>query len=175
MVLFAKYKSIIDNMKEGLLREEPVKKSEKEKLKSAFEKFDYLLINVFIAAFIFLIIAQIANLRFHAIEPDTGSSFYEGEPLMEEVYLYSPCKMELKLTNIESCSELKVLVNGDEYCRFDNKTVLLDLKDGDVVELDASEILVIAEVQISGVSENKKEHLGKNFIVSEGITLVAKM
>ncbi len=162
-------------MKEGLFRERLVKKAVKEKLKNIFEKFDYFLINAFIAAFIFLIITQIVNLRFHAMQSDTDNSFYEGEPLMEEVYLYTPCKMELKLINIDSCPELKVLVNGDEYARFNNKTVLLDLKDGDIVELDASEILVIADVQISGVSENKKEHLGKNFVVSDGITLIAKM
>lgn len=147
----------------------------KQKLKRIIERFDCYLINASIIAFIFLIIAQAVNLRLPAMKAEADSSFYEGTPLMEEVYLYTPCKMELKLTNIESCPELKVIVNGAEFAGFSGKTVLLDLKNGDVVELDASGILVLANVQISGVSENIKEHLGKSFVVSDGITLIAKL
>jgi len=162
-------------MKERMLRKSKESGIGKEKIKSFFDRFDRLLINAFFAAFVILVVVQAFNLWFRVSMPDPGSSFYEGEPLTQEVYLYTPCKMELKLTNIDSCPELKVLVNGEEYARFYDKTVLLELKEGDVVELDASEILVIAEVQVSGVSENRKEHLGKNFVVSDGITFVARM
>lgn len=51
----------------------------------------------------------------------------------------------------------------------------MELKDGDTVELDASSVLVLAMVQISAVSENISDTLGKTISVSDGITLVTKV
>jgi hypothetical protein len=96
-----------------------------------------------------------------------------GEPLGVEAFLFKTCKMELRLTNIENCPDLKVLVNGQERDSFKNRTVLLELKDGDVVELDSSLILAPANVQINAVSRNIGSLLGNSVMVTDGIVLIA--
>jgi 2-C-methyl-D-erythritol 4-phosphate cytidylyltransferase len=81
--------------------------------------------------------------------------------------------MELSLTNMDECPELKILVNGGTVDSFQGKSVLLDLKDGDVVELDASEVLVLPAVRISAASRNIEDLLGKKIDAAGGIVPVA--
>ncbi len=122
----------------------------------------------FLAAFILLIAAQI-----FLIDPDVRSSLNtesaDGESLGKEAHLIEPCKMELKLINMQYCPELRVLVNGDSVGAFENNAILLELKDGDVVELDANDMLVFAEVQISAVSRNISYLLGRTLTAADGI------
>ena len=136
-------------------------------------KFERLLFKVFLAVFLTLVAAQAALLN-PAIRSSSEDQYYtEGEPLNQEAYLFTTCKMELRLINANSCPELKVLVNGSEYAAFDSDTVLVDLKDGDVVELDAGSVLIQASVRISAVSENIGGLLGKTIHAEDGIVPVA--
>ena len=80
---------------------------------------------------------------------------------------------ELKLDGMAGRPELKVLVNGAEAGNFSNGAVLLELKEGDVVELDASGLLVHTEVQISAVSRNLAHLLGRTVAADDGIVPVA--
>jgi len=136
--------------------------------------FERLLIGLCLTVFLILIAVQTAM-----IHPGIKSVFFyeqiEGSPLSPEVYLYVPCKMELRLVNMGQCPDLKVLVNGEEEDSFMGKTVLLDLKDGDVVQLDGCNVPVQAQVQISAVSLNIKELLGKSVVVRNGILTVANI
>ena len=52
---------------------------------------------------------------------------------------------------------------------------MLDLKDTDVVELDANAVQVTAQVEISAVSMNIKGLLGKRIVVTNGIISVARV
>lgn len=97
----------------------------------------------------------------------------DGEPIGDEVFLYEKCTMELKLVGKPDCPELKVLVNGAEAGSFLGSTVLLELKEGDVVELDASRLLVHAEVQITAVSRNLSHLLGRTVAAASGIVPIA--
>lgn len=97
----------------------------------------------------------------------------DGEPIGDEVFLYEKCTMELKLVGKPDCPELKVLVNGVEAGAFHDSRVVLELKEGDVVELDASRLLVHAEVQISAVSRNLAHLLGRTVTAANGIVPVA--
>ncbi len=97
----------------------------------------------------------------------------DGEPIGDEVFLYEKCTMELKLVGKPDCPELKVLVNGAEAGSFLGSTVLLELKKGDVVELDASRLLVHAEVQITAVSRNLSHLLGRTVAAASGIVPIA--
>lgn len=136
--------------------------------------FDRLLIGFSFTVFFILIAVQAAM-----IHPGIKSVFFyekiEGSPLSSEVYLYVPCKMELQLVNMGQCPDLKVLVNGEEEGFFTGKTVLLDLKDGDVVQLDGCNVPVQAQVQISAVSQNIAGLLGKSVVVKDGIISVANI
>lgn len=105
--------------------------------------------------------------------PSVRSTFFnegaDGEPLGSEAYVFVPCRLELSLTNMDACPELKILVNGEAVDSFQGKKVLLDIKDGDVVEFDASEVLVLPAVQISAASRNIEYLLGKTVKAAGGI------
>jgi hypothetical protein len=124
------------------------------------------------AVFFLLIAVQAAMMH-----PDIKSAFFyeqiEGSPLSAEVCFFNSCKIELMLTNLSKCPDMKVLVNGEQKDSFECRTVSLDLKDGDVVQLDGCNVPVLAQVQISAVSRKNENLLGKKVVVSKGIVTVA--
>lgn len=148
------------------------------KKKKAEERFEYLILRLFLTAFTILIAVQAALLspfRGIVLSEKYSDNYFEGELLKKEAYFFVPVKMELKLTNIETCPELMVLVNGTERESFNKSTVLLELKDGDVVELDASMVLTKANVQVSTFGESGARIPLNAMSVTDGITLVAKV
>lgn len=158
-------------MKVVLFKQEITDKLEKKK---AAERFEWFMFKTFLTVFIVLIAAQVALLN-PSVRSSVSDYYIEGEPLGTEAYLFVPCRMELKLINIENCPDLKVLINGIDRGAFESNIVFLELKDGDIVELDASSVLVMAKVQISAVSENIGSILGKTISVSDGINPVARI
>lgn len=162
-------------MKVALFSQRIANKIDQAEKKTRAERFEWFMFKSFLTVFIILIAAQAALIN-PSVRSSVSDNYYiEGEPLREEVYLFIPGKMELKLSNIDNCPDLKVLVNGEERGSFESNTVLLKLKDGDVVELDASRVLVLAKVQISAVSENISGILGKTISVTDGINPVARV
>ncbi len=111
--------------------------------------------------------------------PSVRTAFFnegaDGDPLGSEAYIFVPCKLEMSLTDMDECSELKILVNGEAVGSFEGKSVLLELKDGDIVELDASEVLVTPIVRISAASRNIEYLLGKTVNAVGGIVPVATL
>jgi len=146
-------------------------KTEKTRQETA-DKVEAILKAAFLAAFALLITVQVI-LTLPGARNSINKEAVDGEPLGKQVYLVEPCKMELRLVNMEYCPELKVLVNGDEADAFSTDTVLLELSDGDVVELDASKMLLSARVQVSAVSRNIKHLLGITVDAADGIVPVA--
>lgn len=160
---------------QGNNAERSEKDSKTNKLqKSGGKRFENFLICIGFAVLFIMIAVQAAM-----VLPGTRTAFFhekmEGNPLSAEVYLFVPCKMELQLTNMGQCLDLKVLVNGEERDSFREKSLLLELKDGDVVQLDGSNVPVLAQVQISAVSRNISELLGKAVVVTDGIITVASI
>lgn len=131
-----------------------------------------LLIRACSIALTILIMSQ-ALLSVTSIRTAIFNEGADGEPLGSEAYAYIPCKLELTLVNIDECPELKILVNGEKIEAFQGKSVLLDLKDGDVVELDASEVLAPTAVQVSAASRNLETLLGKTINAAGGLVMVA--
>jgi len=134
--------------------------------------FENIFICIGFAVFFLMIAVQVAMMH-----PAIKSVFFyeqiEGSPLSAEVCFFNSCKMELMLTNLSKCPDMKVLVNGEQRGSFEDRTVLLDLKDGDVVQLDGCNVPVLAQVQISAVSRRNQNLLGKKVAVSGGIITVA--
>ncbi len=159
-------------MKAALFGQKNNKRNEEKQGARSGKKIEMVLISLFLTFFIIMITVQ--TVMFH---PDIKSMFFlekvEGSPLNSEMALFIPCKMELRLINMGYCKDLKVLVNGIEIDSFQEKSVMLDLKDGDVVELDGNAVHVTAQVEISAVSMNIKELLGKRIVVTDGIISVA--
>jgi hypothetical protein len=149
--------------------DEKVHKSDK-KFSDRFEGF---LLKAVITAVLFLVAVQAAFFNPVFKTSISNGNKLEGELLKGEAYFFIPCKMELKLINIDYCPDLEVLINGEKSAAFNDKTVMLELKDGDVVELDAGSVLEEAVVQVSAVSSNISGFLGKTMSVTDGINLVA--
>ena len=159
-------------MKAALTNHEDNTRKEGNPKAASGKKIELLLISLFLTAFVILVAVQAVMLN-----PDMRPIFYyekvEGSPLNKEMTLFSPCRMELRLTNMGQCRDLKVLVNGLEVDSFKGKEVMLDLKDEDVVQLDCNAVQVSAQVEISAVSMNIKDLLGKRIDVTDGIISVA--
>lgn len=134
--------------------------------------YDSFLLKAGIAVLILMIAAQAAMVD-PLVRTLVFYENYEGEPLGKEAYLFTPCKMELKLINMEKCPDLKVLVNGVERYSFEESEIVLDIKNGDVIELDAGKVLVLTKVRINAVSRNIESLLGKTVTASHGIVPVA--
>lgn len=149
-------------------------KNENKPQKTAIKRFENSLIYIGFSVLFIMIAAQAAM-----VYPGIRTAFFyeqmEGNPLSAEVFLFVPCKMELSLTNMGQCLDMKVMVNGEERDSFREKSLLLDLKDGDVVQLDGTNVPVLAQVQISAVSRNISGLLGKTVVVTEGIITVANI
>lgn len=97
----------------------------------------------------------------------------EGVPLEHQAYIFDPCTLELSLINKDSSRNLSVLVNGTETAVFNKRNIILSLKEGDVVELDASGLVEAVTVQAVYTSENIKSLLGKEVNVFDGIVRFA--
>lgn len=131
-----------------------VKSQKKPPRGKAALSIEKILFITFAITFTIMIIVQAALLNpdvrtFLAI--DAG---LEGSPLEVEEYLYEEGIVVLKLLNYESCHNLKVLINGDEWARFSEKELSLLVKDGDVIELDGSNFSKPVEVGIASNSSN---------------------
>jgi hypothetical protein len=62
----------------------------------------------------------------------------EGAPLEREAYLFNKAKIQIKLSGDVRDENVKVLLNGDEVADFWENRVLLDIIDGDVIEIDGT-------------------------------------
>ena len=122
------------------------------------------LFNAFLAVFVILLGVQAALLNPSFRSAVTVEEGLAGSPLGTEEYLYNEGSMEIKLENAESNSVVKVLVNGEERAVFESYSVIIDVIEGDVVEIDASEATGSVEVTISALSGNfDQECLGRSY------------
>lgn len=148
------------------------KRDKEKKEKSSLHSMEILLKRACVIILALLTISQ-AVLSLPSVRTAFFFEGTDGDPLGSEAYVFTPCKMELSLTDMGECPELKILVNGEIADTFQGKSVLLDLKNGDVVELDASDVLVLPTVKISAASRNIEAVLGKSITAAGGLVPVA--
>ncbi|MDP4180253.1 MAG: hypothetical protein Q8942_04075 [Bacillota bacterium] len=115
---------------------------------------------IFVITFFFIFAALILSQVILAM-PSTrnllvSDAEYEGSPIGAEESLYSEGELKLELQNMENDNNLNVLVNGDEVAAFSNKSMVLKVKDGDVVEIDGTNSTNSAVVKIIDGSANLK-------------------
>lgn len=146
------------------------KKNKKNKPKINFEN---LLFISFIVMFTILIITQTALMSPNIENYISVDNQYERTSLKAEEFLYKRGEVSLQLQNMDSDDKLKVLVNGEVIGAFINKTLTLNVKDGDVIELDASDISNLDEVKIISKSDNiVSEILNKKIKVLSGVKML---
>lgn len=123
------------------------------KLESKFLIERFLFVSV-IVTFTLLIFVQGALLSptmraFLSVEDQL-----EGAPLADEEFLYSEGTLYLQILGSEAQRNLKVLVNGDEVARFEEVGLRIIVRNGDIVEIDGSEVDGSVEVMVASGSRN---------------------
>ncbi len=139
-------------------------------------RIERLLFAAFAAAFAALLIIQSARYI-----PLMRSEFFtrdiaEGTPMGTEEYLYTEGMLEFRLMEAESCPSLKVLVNGEERGSFTGKTFQADVIDGDVLEIDGTDVPWPVNLSISSMSSSMDAgYLGKTYQVNTNVLKIMKI
>lgn len=155
----------------------------KRKQKSLKIKSKVLRINVekilfvsFIIFFTVLIVAQIALTKPTIMVEMTMDTGIEGVPLKSEEFLYSYGELTLKLIGNCFGQDVKILVNGDEKDSFLNREKTIKVKNGDVIEIDGTEINDYIDVIIVSKSDNIKTNcLGQKFRIKSEVKKIIKV
>jgi hypothetical protein len=143
------------------------KHDKKKKFKVNVERLFFFSL---IIAFTLLIMAQTALMSPSIRAFFITSNLDEGTSLTADTYLYKKGVVTLKLQNMNSNRLLNVLVNGDVVGVFKNKTMELNVKDGDVVELDGSALKTSVDVKIVPKSDNILETcVNKELTIRSGV------
>jgi hypothetical protein len=138
-----------------------------------FEKF---LFTAFLISFLLLVAVQI-TLSSPALRPFVSvDGRYEGVPMKTEEYLYDAGEVTLELVKPKSETNIGILLNGELAAGFSEPQITLEVLDGDVIEIDASNAKGEVEVRISGVSSNiSKKYVGKSLVVRNSIKILSQI
>jgi len=129
-----------------------------------------ILLTSFILLFIILIIAQTALTNPFIRAEIFMDEAVEGTPLKSEEFLYSYGELTFKLLGRNPGKDIKLLVNGDEKAVFLDAEITVRVKNGDVIEVDGSEIPDYADVEIISKSGNiKSDCLGQKFRIKSQV------
>lgn len=115
--------------------------------------FEKILFFTFLFVFLSLIIVQSAmmNPKLRAVFVRENS--LEGKPLQTDEYLYKRGEIFISLKSEDTNKKIKVLLNGEKVAVFTSNIVKVNVKDGDVVEIDST-MADGAEVEIVSASSN---------------------
>ena len=138
--------------------------------------FEKILFFTFLCLFVAIVFIQgillNPDLRSYLLK-DEGVN---GRPLGSEEYLYEEGEISIALLASESNEEIKLLVNGDEFAVFNENLITIPVKDGDVIEVDASSIDHEAELEIISASENiAGVEVGKKIKVHSNIEEITRI
>lgn len=141
--------------------------------KLSFERILHIL---FFLVFFLLLFTQTAIFIPSLHMAMIGEDSLNGTPIREEEFLYKEGTMELRLIGRKQCPSLKVLVNGDEQAVFLDDTVEIAVTDGDVVELDGSEVYENLAVEVAAVSNNiDMKYLDNRYMLKREILRLFKV
>ena len=128
------------------------KDNENYKRKSA--TFENVLFGTCILCFVVLILVQIVLIVPFARENLRISDNSIGVPLGSDEYLYNQGQITLKMIGNDPDSTIQILVNGDAVAMFENLVMNINVKDGDVIEIDGSQSLLDHIIRVESVSPN---------------------
>ncbi len=138
--------------------------------------FDQVLFVLCVTVFFILILVQTALISPTVKDFLEAQNEYEGRPLGTEEYLYSEGALALRLNGEQPNEKIKVLVNGDTVAAFSANTVAIRVRDGDVVEIDASEDMDEHEIEIVSQSDNIiTECTGMKLVVKSEVKMLVRV
>lgn len=153
------------------------KKQKRSKAKSVNPgaNFERVLFFLFVFLFVSLVVVQTAMMNPSIRTFFTGDTGLEGSPLQYEEYLFGQGKISVALCNEDFNEDLKLLVNGDEVAAFSQKTININVKDGDVISIDGS-LAGESEVEIVFASSNiKSGETGKRIKVNSNVKQLTRI
>lgn len=117
-----------------------------------------LLFSLFIAFFSALIIAQTIIIIAGVDKGLTSNNSIEGMPIKKEEFLFKQGNIVLQLLsyNKEQGNKISILINGEEIGTFSTKEVSLDVKNGDLIEIDSTDFMNNIDIIIKNKSSNIK-------------------
>ncbi len=143
------------------------KNSQKKRIKSLSEKAFVITFFILFASLVItqILLASPGTRRFLVKDVE-----FEGSPLGVVENLYSEGELELELQNIQKDENINVLINGDEVAAFSDKSMVLKVKDGDVLEIDGTGTNNSAVIKVIRSSSNiENDCVGKEFTVDSEI------
>lgn len=156
-----------------LYRVDARRKRAKAKMKINAERFLFL---SFIIIFAIMIVVQAALMNPVVRTSLSLNDELEGKPLGIEEYIYNEGTVNIYLLNMTKNPQVKILVNGEEVGAFDENSKVISVKDGDVVEIDASAVFADIEVAIRQNSGNiSAECVDKGIIVNSDIKKLTRI
>lgn len=95
-------------------------------------------------------------------------------------YIYPAIKngtIELTLENdLKYGSEILVFLNGEVYSKFHKNSIVLSIKEGDIIEVQGKNIENLVRIKIAYVSDNIiSPRTNKTFFVSNSIEFISKI
>lgn len=116
--------------------------------------FENILFSTCILCFVVLIIVQVVLVvpSFRSALNITDKSI--GLPLNGDEYLYDQGQITIKMMGEEPDPSVRVLINGDNVTQFDNTEMTLNVRDGDVVEIDGSQSFAGHIVRVESTTTN---------------------
>ncbi len=157
-------------------RKEKKKVSQKSAMRFINYGIEKILFFAFVCIFIAIIFVQGTllnpSIRNYLVK-DEGA---DGRPLASEEYLYREGEISIALLESENNEDLRLLVNGDEVAVFNQNRITLSVKDGDVIEVDASSTEYETELEIISASENLSGvEVGKKIKVNSNIEEITRI
>jgi len=116
--------------------------------------FENLLFGICIICFIVLVTIQVVLVIPSAREYLNLTDKSIGVPLSKDEFLYKQGQITLKMTGTEPDPAVQILVNGDTVSMFDNLLMNIDVKDGDVIEIDGSQSSIGHIITVEAISSN---------------------
>ncbi len=137
-------------MKTKILRYKNDSNKDRDKAKI----FENLLFGTCIVCFLVLIIIQILLVIPAARESLNLEDKSMGVPLSKDEFLYKQGQITLKMIGSEPDPTIEILVNGDYVAMFEDLIIDINVKDGDVIEIDGSRSLMGHIISVEAASAN---------------------
>ena len=131
----------------------------KDREKANEQNIEKYMIFAFAVIFVLLIAAQTALTSPSVASLLNINTEYEGEPLGKEVYLYKQGEIELGLAGGRTNGSLILMLNGENVATFDKGSVRIEVKNGDVIEIDGSNVEREETVKVLSCSSNLDKKL----------------
>lgn len=126
----------------------------KENNKERSTIFENVLFGTCIICFVALILVQIVLVIPSAKDNFNLSDKSIGVPLSSDEYLYNQGQITLKMIGTDPDSTVRILVNGDAVAMFENLEMNINVKDGDVIEIDGSQSPIGHIITVESISTN---------------------